>query len=185
MSITKSNTRMLEGTLGVDKLSATGTKDATTFLRGDNTFAAPAVTDAASNSPNFWVTTSSDQTIAGDSTVKLNYNTETLDTGNAFDTTTYKFTPQVQGTYWIYAQARFNNNADVDQWKMEIHKNGTAVSVGSTVTRTQQTAQAGSLVQFNGSTDYIEFYVYHSAAGTDITVNADAKYTYAQGFKLA
>lgn len=39
MSITKSNTRMLEGTLGVDKLSATGTKDATTFLRGDNTFA--------------------------------------------------------------------------------------------------------------------------------------------------
>ena len=30
------------GQVGVDDLSATGTKDATTFLRGDNTFAAPA-----------------------------------------------------------------------------------------------------------------------------------------------
>ena len=139
----------------------------------------------ASNSPTFWVTTGSDQTIAGDTTVQLNFDTETLDTNNAFDTTTYRFTPQVAGTYWIYAQARFNDNADVDQWKIEIHKNGTAVAVGSTVTRTQQTAQVGSLVQFNGSSDYISFHVYHSASGTSISVNAQAEYTYAQGFKLA
>jgi|DEB0MinimDraft_10_1074344.scaffolds.fasta_scaffold20900_5 hypothetical protein len=31
-----------DGTIGLNKLSATGTKDATTFLRGDNTFAAPS-----------------------------------------------------------------------------------------------------------------------------------------------
>ena len=31
-----------DGTIGLAKLSATGTKDATTFLRGDNTFASPA-----------------------------------------------------------------------------------------------------------------------------------------------
>ena len=140
---------------------------------------------SASNSPTFWVTTGSDQTIAGDTTVQLNFDTETLDTNNAFDTTTYRFTPQVAGTYWIYAKARFNDNADVDQWKIEIHKNGTAVAVGSTVTRTQQTAQVGSLVQFNGSSDYISFHVYHSASGTSISVNAQAEYTYAQGFKLA
>lgn len=30
-----------DGTIGLSKLSATGTKDATTFLRGDNTFAVP------------------------------------------------------------------------------------------------------------------------------------------------
>lgn len=31
-----------DGTVSLDKLSATGTKDSTTFLRGDNTFAVPA-----------------------------------------------------------------------------------------------------------------------------------------------
>ena len=140
---------------------------------------------SASNSPSFWVTTGSDQSIAGDTTVKLDFDTETLDTDNAFDTTNNKFCPQVAGTYWVYVQARFNNNADADQWKIEIHKNGAAVSVGSTVTRTQQTAQVGSLVQFNGSSDYIDFHVYHSQAGTNIHVNSQAEYTYAQGFKLA
>jgi hypothetical protein len=37
-----------DGTVSLDKLSASGTKDATTFLRGDNTFAAagsPSITD--------------------------------------------------------------------------------------------------------------------------------------------
>jgi hypothetical protein len=31
--------RIADGDITLDKLSATGTKDATTFLRGDNTFA--------------------------------------------------------------------------------------------------------------------------------------------------
>jgi len=35
-----------DGTVSLDKLSATGTKDATTFLRGDNTFAGAGITVA-------------------------------------------------------------------------------------------------------------------------------------------
>ena len=35
-----------DGTIGLAKLSATGTKDATTFLRGDNTFASAGITEA-------------------------------------------------------------------------------------------------------------------------------------------
>ena len=34
--------KIADGVIGLGKLSATGTKDATTFLRGDNTFAVPA-----------------------------------------------------------------------------------------------------------------------------------------------
>jgi hypothetical protein len=48
-----------DGTIGLAKLSATGTKDATTFLRGDNTFASAGGT----NTPAFKARLSSNQTI--------------------------------------------------------------------------------------------------------------------------
>lgn len=41
-----------DGTVSLAKLSATGTKDATTFLRGDNTFAAAGLDGWSSNSGN-------------------------------------------------------------------------------------------------------------------------------------
>jgi hypothetical protein len=52
------------------------------------------------------------------------------------------------------------------------------------VTRTQQTAQVSGLVQFNGSSDNVKFYVYHNLAGTDITVQNQSTYTFAQGFRI-
>ena len=39
---TVTNAKIVDSTIALGKLSATGTKDATTFLRGDNTFAAPS-----------------------------------------------------------------------------------------------------------------------------------------------
>ena len=67
---------------------------------------------------------------------------------------------------------------------MMFYKNDAELAIGSTVTRTQQTAQLTSLVQLNGSTDNIKFYVYHNLSGTDITVQNQSTYTFAQGFKL-
>ena len=134
------------------------------------------------NRPAFWVAKDSTQSIAGDSNVQLTYEEELLDSAGAFASST--FTPQSAGYYFIYAQAKFNSNSDADQWKMEIYKNGSSVNVGSTVTRTQQTAQVSGLVQFNGSSDNVKFYVYHNLAGTNINVEDQNQYTYAFGFKL-
>ena len=64
------------------------------------------------------------------------------------------------------------------------YKNGAELAIGSTVTRTQQTAQLTSLVHLNGSSDNIKFYVYHNLAGTDITVQNQSTYTFAQGFRI-
>lgn len=104
MSITKNNTRMLEGTLGVDKLSATGTKDATTFLRGDNTFAAPAVPAAASNSPYFNGQKSSDQTITRNTmTTVTGFTQGEIDSDSAFDGTTFTVPSGKAGVYFFSA----------------------------------------------------------------------------------
>jgi hypothetical protein len=45
-----------DGTVSLAKLSATGTKDATTFLRGDNTFATAGLTGVTTDSGNVTIT---------------------------------------------------------------------------------------------------------------------------------
>jgi len=151
-------------------------------LNGSAVSLGSSATVGGDNTPAFWVVKNANQSIAGDTTVKLTFETETLDSASNFASS--RFTPQTSGYYWIYAQARFNSNSDADQWKIEIHKNGAMVNTGSTVTRTQQTAQVGSLVQFNGSSDYIEFFVYHNLSGETKIVENQSQYTYAQGYKL-
>jgi len=134
------------------------------------------------NRPAFWVAKNADQNIAGDQNVQLTYEEELLDSAGAFASNT--FTPQSAGYYFIYAQARFNANDDADQWRIELYKNDASVNVGSMVTRSQQTAQVSGIVQFNGSSDNLKFYVYHNLSGTTIAVQDQNSFTYAFGFKL-
>ena len=135
-----------------------------------------------SNTPAFYVNKSQNQDISGDAHVQLTWEDEVLDSDNAFASNT--FTPQSSGYYFIYAQARFNSNSDADQWRMELYKNGSMHLVGSTVSRTQQTAQVSGLIQLNGSSDNVKFYVYHNLAGNTMTMQNQDEYTYAFGFKV-
>ena len=148
--------------------------DAGTIKRIDSVF--------FQNRPAFWVAKNASQNIAGDQNVQLTYEEELLDSAGAFASNT--FTPQSAGYYFIYAQARFNANDDADQWRIELYKNDASVNVGSMVTRTQQTAQVSGIVQFNGSSDNLKFYVYHNLSGTTIAVQDQNSFTYAFGFKL-
>ena len=170
------------GTVFVDNLEPQSGTSLSLGASGDTIALTSGALQSNFLNPAFWVIKSGNQTIAGDTAVQLTYETEILDSDGAFASST--FTPQKAGYYLIYAQARFNANNDADQWKMMFYKNGAELAIGSTVTRTQQTAQLTSLVQLNGSTDNIKFYVYHNLAGTDITVQNQSTYTFAQGFRI-
>lgn len=62
-----------DGTIGLAKLSATGTKDATTFLRGDNTFAgAGKVLQVVSATDSNERTTTSTSFVTGSNTLSVN-----------------------------------------------------------------------------------------------------------------
>ena len=170
------------GTVFVDNLEPQSGTSLSLGASGDTIALTSGALQSNFLNPAFWVIKSGNQTIAGDTAVQLTFETEILDSDGAFASST--FTPQKAGYYLIYAQARFNANDDADQWKMMFYKNGAELAIGSTVTRTQQTAQLTSLVQLNGSTDNIKFYVYHNLAGTDITVQNQSTYTFAQGFRI-
>ena len=86
-----------DGTVQLADLSATGTKDATTFLRGDNTFASAG----GDNTPAFSVTKSAVQSIANDSNVLITWDTEIFDSNNGFASN--KFTFPTTGKYLINA----------------------------------------------------------------------------------
>jgi hypothetical protein len=88
------------GSVGLSQLSATGTKDSTTFLRGDNTFQT-----IGTNTPAFHVNLSSNQSVSDNVATKIEFDREVFDTNSVYDNSTnYRFTvPSGQaGKYHFY-----------------------------------------------------------------------------------
>jgi len=154
------------GSVGLSQLSATGTKDATTFLRGDNTFASAGGT----NTPAFLANLSGDQTISDSSYTKLTMNTEIFDDGGCFDSSSnYRFTPTTAGKYYVYVKGRYISQADYDNNVFNIFKNGSNYAEARNTNRYYDTCFIGVIIDFNGSSDYVEAYTQHtSGANEDI-----------------
>jgi hypothetical protein len=129
-----------------------------------------------SNAPAFTAYLGSAQTGISDSTeVKVNINTEVFDTDNAYDNSTnYRFTPQVSGKYFCYGQVAINglNPSNMYQGITRIKKNGSTVlgqlwdyrtdGIGYTMS-----PSVSGIIEMNGSTDYIELYIYHVKGTSD------------------
>ena len=78
------------GSVGLGELSATGTKNSTTFLRGDNTFASISSTP---NAPAFMANRSANIAITNNTRNKVQCDTEIFDSGGQYDNSTnYRFT---------------------------------------------------------------------------------------------
>ena len=170
-----------DGTIQLADLSATGTKDATTFLRGDNTFASAG----GANTPAFYAKLGSDQTLSGSTTAKININSEIYDSDNCYDATTnYRFTPTVAGKYLVYGSIRFRHDGGLNYTSRTlIYKNGSNyVGTNSEFQNTVsygQTVQASGIVDMNGTTDYLELYGFmewHSGGNLKASNNFNATY---------
>ncbi|MDA9203607.1 hypothetical protein N9O38_00950 [Flavobacteriaceae bacterium] len=115
--------------VGLSQLTATGTKNATTFLRGDNTFSVPA---GGANTPAFFAYSTSEQSVTSQVYTKVQFPTEEFDTDNAFDNSTnYRFTvPSGKGGKYFFHggfSARSTNN-DVYVAIIGLFKNGSVFS---------------------------------------------------------
>ena len=117
------------------------------------------------NTPSFLATRgSSDQTITANSWVKLQFNEEIYDNGGDFDhSSTYRFTPNVAGTYYVFMNLLPNLG--------NTHTYGGFYFNGSGYFPLQiaDASQAGgvfigNLIVFNGSSDYIEAYTYQGVS---------------------
>jgi hypothetical protein len=114
---------------------------------------------------------------------KINFDTELFDTNNNFSTVNSRFTPTVQGYYWVYAKASMSGSG-AQTLDLAIYKNGVyfAGIDYKTYNGIQATAHGGLLMEFNGTTDYIEMYLFSTATDT-LSTGADT--TYVSAFKVS
>lgn len=114
------------------------------------------------NGPAFSVGRTSGQTPSANTWTKVQYNVEDFDTNNCFDSTTnYRFTPNVAGYYQI--SFVWNNSTSTSYNYAQIYKNGTGYKVLAANGTNGTGAGLSILIYFNGSTDYVEAYVFTDA----------------------
>lgn len=128
------------------------------------------------NGPAFFAYLNQTQSITANTYTKVQLNGELFDTASAFDTSTYKFTPQVAGYYQVNAQAASLTVSYSGDNLVAIYKNGTAYVSG--YVGTYGIPNISQLVYLNGSTDYLELYV---VLGTSQNITASSRYTYLSG----
>ena len=161
----------------------------------------------------FQVYSNANQNIATNVRTIVALNQKVFDTDNYFDTSTYRYTPQVAGYYYIEAQIQYRAYAAADDVNLstEIRKNGdlyhsTGASPylspsGSAGPRGQLNVKAGagrematiitSFVYFNGSTDYVDLrgYIYNytnsSATTNHLIGHTNLMMTYMLGYRVA
>jgi hypothetical protein len=121
-----------------------------------------------SNTPAFFATLGSEQSISDQTNTKANINTEVLDTDNAYDhSTNYRFTPQTAGKYYFYALNRMRSAGDPKSSKiiscgLNFYKNG-SYHLGSSSEFQNNLTRSPNLfihavIDMNGSSDYVELY---------------------------
>jgi len=145
--------------VGLSQLTATGTKDSTTFLRGDNTFASAGGT----NTPTFLVRKNGDQSISASTWTKITGWSEIFDPQSKFSSD--KFTPGVAGKYFIYGYV-YLLGISGERFLVGLYKSGTRfVESGSMASAANNYPQLVCGYADLNDTDYIELY-FNSAGGS-------------------
>jgi hypothetical protein len=151
---------------------------------GDTLALASGVLQSNLMYPAFHATSNVGQSIAQDTTTKVQYNTEVFDTDSCYDTSNYRFTPNKAGKYFIYATFRYETSDDFQSNQMWIYKNGAEFIQ---VLRPQQhytTLDGQAIVECNGSSDYIEIYARQESGSGSYTMSNNSKRIYFYGYRI-
>jgi hypothetical protein len=142
------------------------------------------------NMPTFSAYQNTNQSYSSGVVALVNFQEKNWDTAGAFNNTAstvtlnglsvpaYAFCPNVAGYYQVNLMVRTNNsNAEAQS---NIYKNGSAWCAGSAInitSGTQSGTGSSSIVYLNGTSDYIQGYVYTGSAGTGSSGNQSTQFS--------
>lgn len=130
------------------------------------------------NAPAFLVKLSGDTNITDATETKVEFDTEIIDTDNKYDNSTnYRFTPTVAGTYFLFAQVyiKSNANAELADMRVTIKKNTTRIF---TTRHNPATNDANSItlnvstIDVANTTDYYEVHVFANDESGNPTIES-------------
>ena len=144
------------------------------------------------NTPAFYAYLSSNQSVTNGANTKVQINTEIFDSDNAFDNSSnYRFTPQTAGKYMVYVSlCGATDGYRIYQITPKVYKNGSSYATTSEVIQddvfNRFTINLETVVDMNGSSDYLEFYGFVDihANNNELFIGGSSKSTYFGAYKL-
>lgn len=120
----------------------------------------------------------SSQSVSTGTFTKITFESEEFDTNDNFASS--RFTPTVAGYYQINWLVNLASGSGSYEVVSSLYKNGTAYKTGLDTNSSQYGLGGSVLCYLNGSTDYVEIYLYQGS-GSSINVPAYQTGTYMQG----
>jgi len=144
------------------------------------------------NTPAFMSQISANQSVSHDTQTKINFDTKIFDTDTNFDTTNKRFTPTTAGKYFLSCNVSLTGTNNRDYFfALQFFKNGSEVfgiQTGDELTTgTDFGMSSNCIVDFNGSSDYVEMYMYsydYSASGSISLIKGTQPRTFFHGYKI-
>ena len=139
--------------------------------------------------PAFEARLSADTNISNATYTTVNIDTEYFDTDSAFDTSTYRFTPQVAGKYFVYGSIRFqcSNSNNINNLVVRIDKNGGGYRNTNFDPNSNENIFNGfvqATVDLNGSTDYVTLVGYLSVTTGTPRFDSGTASTYFGAYRI-
>jgi len=153
---------MANGTLKVSNIQTSSGSGTITIGQSGETIALGSGVTSQFNQPAFHAFLTGTQTVSNDTVTVVEFNSESLDTDSAYDNSTYRFTPQVAGKYYVYAAINHNPSSsnNVTAAGISIRKNGSGITenfFSSATNAIDSVVVVGSIiVDLNGSSDYVD-----------------------------
>ena len=135
------------------------------------------------NTPAFHAYRSSGQSLSSATATKIQFNLEVFDSDNNYDNSTnYRFTPTTAGKYYCYAIIDSSWTGSVGGHQNETHfrKNGSNISSTNKNANFSDfynganldmitSLYLGGVIDFNGSSDYLEIFHYSNASTPSVS----------------
>ena len=137
----------------------------------------------------FSVKKTSNQSISSNVYTKCTWSSENWDIGSDFDLANSKFQPTVAGYYHLILNVRWDGSTNYTRGIVKFYKNGSAYKrIGGHANETANqnyNSNGSALVYLNGSTDYVEVYVYITASTAVIGNTNIDELVYWDGYLVA
>ena len=157
---------MANGTLKVQNIQTSSGSGTITLGQSGETIALGSGVTSKMNQPAFRAYRATSQSISDNTSTRVQIDTIDFDTDNAFDNSTnYRYTPQVAGKYFVYAQVNCSSSVGEDihaaaavikKNGSEIVRNGVDPHNGSKSNQTYN--YVATVISMNGSSDYLDLF---------------------------